>query len=217
MTTDYNKTDGPLPTTRSRLDTIHRRHRVRFRSDHHTHQHTHCQHNFHKHHTDGRQAEHTKGQDAQQVQALARRHSMQNHTKKQHKKSKHLWSSSQTLKWGDNFRYTKYMEGASRRSLGLQAQHTHTPSIQLHPHTHHVFRPRHSDSTAGQMDGEAGWWTTSGKFVPPPHYQGLREWVDNMGILQRRHNMPCRSYPRKIVNIEFDDTNKRTDYQVPVR
>ena len=30
----------------------------------HTHQHTHCQQNFHKHHTDGRQAEHTKGQDA---------------------------------------------------------------------------------------------------------------------------------------------------------
>ena len=44
--------------------TIYRRHRVRFRSDHHTYQHTHCQHNFHKHHTDGRQAQHTKGQDA---------------------------------------------------------------------------------------------------------------------------------------------------------
>ena len=38
--------------------------------------------NFHKHHTDGRQAEHTKGQDAQQLQDLARRHSMQNHSKK---------------------------------------------------------------------------------------------------------------------------------------
>ena len=35
MTTYYNKTDGPLPTY-----TIYRRHRVRFRSDHHTHQHT---------------------------------------------------------------------------------------------------------------------------------------------------------------------------------
>ena len=56
--------------------------RVRFRSAHHTHQHTHCQQNFHKHHTDGRQAEHTKGQDAQHWQALARRHSMQNHSKK---------------------------------------------------------------------------------------------------------------------------------------
>ena len=77
MTTDYNKTDGPLPTTRKQTG-----HRVRFRSDHNTHQHTHCQQNFHKHHTDGRQAEHTKGQDAQQLQALARRHSMQNHSKK---------------------------------------------------------------------------------------------------------------------------------------
>ena len=38
--------------------------------------------NFHKHHTDGRQAEHTKGQDAQQLRALARGHSMQNHSKK---------------------------------------------------------------------------------------------------------------------------------------
>ena len=36
MTTDYNKTDGPLPTTKNCLDKIHRRHRVRFRSDHHT-------------------------------------------------------------------------------------------------------------------------------------------------------------------------------------
>ena len=38
--------------------------RVRFRSDHHTHQYTHCQQNVHKHHTDGRQAQHTKGKDA---------------------------------------------------------------------------------------------------------------------------------------------------------
>ena len=70
-------------TNYKKADTIHGRHRVRFRSDHHTYQYTHCQHNFHKHHTDGRQAHHTKGQDA-------RRHSMQNHTKKQHKESKHL-------------------------------------------------------------------------------------------------------------------------------
>ena len=59
MTTDYNKTDGHSPTTR-KLDTIHGRHRVRFRSDNHSHQYTHCQHNFHKHHTGGRQAQHTK-------------------------------------------------------------------------------------------------------------------------------------------------------------
>ena len=73
MTTDYNKTDGPLPTTRKQTNYK--------KADHHTHQHTYCQQNFHKH-TDGRQAEHTKGQDAQQLKALARRHSMQNHSKK---------------------------------------------------------------------------------------------------------------------------------------
>ena len=76
------KTTNLYQLQESRLDTIYRRHRVRFHSDHHTHQHTHCQQNFHKYHTDGRQAEHTKGQDAQQLQALARRHSMQNHSKK---------------------------------------------------------------------------------------------------------------------------------------
>ena len=29
-------------------------------------------------------------------------------------------------------------------------------------------RPRRSDCTAGQMDGEAGWWTTSGSIGLPP-------------------------------------------------
>ena len=29
-------------------------------------------------------------------------------------------------------------------------------------------RPRRSDCTAGQMDGEAGWWTTSGNIGLPP-------------------------------------------------
>ena len=60
MTKDYNKTDGLSPTTR-KLTGI--------RSDHHTHQHTHCQPNFYNH-TDGRQAQHTKGQAAQQLQAF---------------------------------------------------------------------------------------------------------------------------------------------------
>ena len=65
MTTDYNKTNRHSPTTRKLTGHNSRKtHRVRFRSDHHTHQYTHCQHNFYKHHTDGRQAQHTKGQDA---------------------------------------------------------------------------------------------------------------------------------------------------------
>ena len=36
---------------RLQQNTIYGRHRVRFRSDHHTNHYTHCQHNFHKHHT----------------------------------------------------------------------------------------------------------------------------------------------------------------------
>ena len=49
MTTNYNKTDGHAPTTRKMtgFNSIC--------SDHHTHQYTHCQQSFHKHHTDGRQ------------------------------------------------------------------------------------------------------------------------------------------------------------------
>ena len=61
----------------------------------------------------------------------------------------------------------------------------HTSSLQLHPHAHHIVtpgfvdRPRRSDCTAGQMDGEADWWTTSGNIELPPHLQGSWEWVDN--------------------------------------
>ena len=50
--TNYQKADWTQFTER---------HRVRFRSHHDTHQYTHCQHNFHKHHTDERQSQHTKG------------------------------------------------------------------------------------------------------------------------------------------------------------
>ena len=40
MNTDYNKTDGPSPT---RIYLTGHNSQSRFRSDHHTHQHTHCQ------------------------------------------------------------------------------------------------------------------------------------------------------------------------------
>ena len=52
--------------------------------------------------------------------------------------------------------------------------HTRHTSLQLHPHMHHIVtpgfvdKPRRSDCTAGQMDGEAGWWTTSGNIGLPP-------------------------------------------------
>ena len=45
----------------SRVDTIYLRHRICFHSAHNTHQHTDCQYNFHKHHSDGRQTQYTKG------------------------------------------------------------------------------------------------------------------------------------------------------------
>ena len=68
----------------------------------------------------------------------------------------------------------------------LQHPHTrHTPSLQLHPHKQHMVtpgfmdRPCWSDGAAGQMYGEAGWWTKSGMIgLPPSHKQGSREWVD---------------------------------------
>ena len=41
-----------------------------------------------------------------------------------------------------------------------------------------VDRPRRSDCTAGQVNGEAGCWTTSGN-IRLPHQQGSWEWVDN--------------------------------------
>ena len=42
--------------------------------------------------------------------------------------------------------------------------------IQLHPHTHHIVTldlwtdPAGGDCTTGQMDGEASWWSPSGKM-----------------------------------------------------
>ena len=74
----HNKSDGLSPTTRKLTG-----HNSRFRSDHHTHQHTHRRYIFYKH-TDGEQAQHAKRQDAQHVHALNQPHNMQNHTKKQH-------------------------------------------------------------------------------------------------------------------------------------
>ena len=40
-------------------------------------------------------------------------------------------------------------------------------------------RPRRSDDTAGQMDREAGWWTTGGKIGLPPLARVKEEWVDH--------------------------------------
>ena len=66
MTTCYNKTEGPLPTTRKQTGhNLQKTQRpLSLRPPYPGHQHTHCQHKFHEHHTDGRQAQYTKGQDA---------------------------------------------------------------------------------------------------------------------------------------------------------
>ena len=84
---------------------------------------------FYKHHPDGRQAQHTEGQDAQQLQALTRPHSIQNNPKKQHKEStcdsalkllnEEIFSNIQKSQ-------TKHMEGTLRCTLGSQTQHAHS-------------------------------------------------------------------------------------------
>ena len=69
----------------------------------------------------------------------------------------------------------------------LSHGHTpHTSSLQLNPHTRHLVIPEFWDipcrgyRTAGQMDGGAGWWTTSGKIGLPQ-----LPWVIGVG---RQHN-----------------------------
>ena len=82
-----------------------------------------------------------------------------------------LPSSEQTNLPSSNHTYTKSTPNTSITTSPLCNIHTHD--------THHLFncthivppgfvdRPRRSDCTAGQMDGEAGWWTTSGNIGLP--------------------------------------------------
>ena len=79
-----------------------------------------------------------------------------------------------------------------------QHPHTrHTSSLQLHPHTHHIVapgfvdRPRRSDCTAGQMDGEAGWWTTSGNIGLPPLARV-------MGVGRQQQQIPTINQPSPV-------------------
>ena len=76
-----------------------------------------------------KKTQYTKGYDAQQLQTLARRHSMQNHTKKQHEESKHLLSRSQTPKLGDNFRHTKDKQNLWKEHLDAHWDHMHNTHI----------------------------------------------------------------------------------------
>ena len=49
-----------------------------------------------------------------------------------------------------------------------------------------VDRPRRSDCTAGQMDGEAGWWTTRGNIGLPPLAR-----VMGVGRQQQPYGVEC--------------------------
>ena len=73
----------------------------------------------------------------------------------------------------------------------LQHSHTqHTSSLQLHPHARRIVTPGfvdrscRSEGTTGQMDGEAGWWTTSGKIGLPPLV-----WVMGVGRQQQQETI----------------------------
>ena len=85
-----------------------------------------------------------------------------------------LPNSEQINHPSSNHIYTKSTPNHIHHHYAPSVTHTrHTSSLQLHPHTHHIVtlgfvdRPHRSGCTAVQMDGEAGWWTTSGKIGPP--------------------------------------------------
>ena len=90
-----------------------------------------------------------------------------------------------------NHIYTKLMPNHIHHHYAPSVTSTHTTHIisQLHPHTHHIVtdgfwdRPCRSDCTAGQMDGEAGWWTTSGNI-------GLSPLARVMGVGRQQHHHP---------------------------
>ena len=87
------------------------------------------------------------------------------------------------------------------------SQTQHTPSLQLHPHTHHVVtpvfvdRPRRSDYTAGQMDGEAGWWTASGKIGLPPLAMVMGEGIQQHPMTRDHSGNP--SFIKAILTVVF--------------
>ena len=88
-----------------------------------------------------------------------------------------LPNSEQIYRTFSNHTYTKSTPKHTHHHyvpLVIPTHTRHTSYLQLHPHTHHIIthgcvdRPRRCDCTAGLMDGEAGWWTTSGNIGLPP-------------------------------------------------
>ena len=76
----------------------------------------------------------------------------------------------------NNHTYTKSTPKDIHHHYAPSVTYTHTthfisstaPTYAPHCTSGFVDRPRRSDCTAGQMDGEAGWWTTSGNIGFPP-------------------------------------------------
>ena len=89
--------------------------------------------------------------------------------------------------------YLHKVNAKSRPSSLCPLCNTHTSSLQLHPHTHHIVtpglvdRPRWSDCTAGQMDGEAAWWATNGKI-------GLPQLASVMGVGRQQYHALLHKY-----------------------
>ena len=77
--------------------------------------------------TDSRQTQPTKGQDAPQLQALIRPHSMQNHTKKQHNKSFPVFSrgdfNAPHLSWYSRSTDTRGMRTTDSTDLIMVSPH----------------------------------------------------------------------------------------------
>ena len=87
-------------------------------------------------------------------------------------------NSEQKNHISSNLTYTKSTPKQIHHLYSPFVTTTYTPSLQLHQHTPHIVahglvdRPRRCDCTAGQMDGEAGWWTTSERIELPPTSKG---------------------------------------------
>ena len=93
------------------------------------------------------------------------------------------------------------------------------PLCNIHTHnTHHLFncthirttlsplivtpgfldRPHRGDCTAGQMDGEAGWWTTSGNIGLPPLARVMGVGRQQQVQCQSSRGLAWPVYPKKV-------------------
>ena len=109
-----------------------------------------------------------------------------------------------------NHIYTKSKPNHIHHNHASSVTHTHTRNtsyLQLHPHTHHIVtpgfvdRPRRSECTAGQIDGEAGWWNTSGNI-------GLPSLERVMGVSRQQQTTTYVEHLYLIAGIAPPDTRR---------